>query len=188
MQRDLLPLIEGTTVGTKYGPVKTDHVLFIASGAFHVAKPSDLLPELQGRLPIRVELRALTRDDFRRILTEPKACLITQYIALMKTEGVDLEFTADAIEAIADIAVEVNTNVENIGARRLSTVMERILDEISFDAGDRQARRFVIDAAYVREAYRRPGQERRSVEIYSVGATRPNPTAQGAAYSFRKRT
>src|SRR6478735_8843271 len=120
VQRDLLPLIEGTTVGTKYGPVKTDHILFIASGAFHIAKPSDLLPELQGRLPIRVELRALVRDDFRRILTEPKACLIRQYIALMKTEGVDLEFTPDAIDAIADITVEVNTNVENIGARRLS--------------------------------------------------------------------
>jgi len=111
VQRDLLPLIEGTTVGTKYGPVKTDHVLFIASGAFHTAKPSDLLPELQGRLPIRVELRALTREDFRRILTEPKACLIKQYVALMQTEGVDLDFTPDSIEAIADIAVEVNTNV-----------------------------------------------------------------------------
>ena len=150
VQRDLLPLIEGTTVGTKYGPVKTDHVLFIASGAFHTAKPSDLLPELQGRLPIRVELRALTRDDFRRILTEPKACLIKQYIALMKTEGVDLEFTPDSIEAIADIAVEVNTNVENIGARRLSTVMERILDDISFDAADKHGEKIVVDAAYVR--------------------------------------
>ena len=149
VQRDLLPLIEGTTVGTKYGPVKTDHILFIASGAFHIAKPSDLLPELQGRLPIRVELRALTRDDFRRILTEPKACLIKQYVALMQTEGVELEFTPDSIEAIADIAVEVNTNVENIGARRLMTVMERILDNISFDAGDRAGERVVIDAAYV---------------------------------------
>jgi ATP-dependent HslUV protease ATP-binding subunit HslU len=150
VQRDLLPLIEGTTVGTKYGPVKTDHVLFIASGAFHTAKPSDLLPELQGRLPIRVELRALVRDDFRRILTEPKACLIRQYIALMKTEGVDLEFTPDAIDAIADIAVEVNTNVENIGARRLSTVMERILDDISFDAADKQGEKIVVDGAFVR--------------------------------------
>ena len=149
VQRDLLPLIEGTTVGTKYGPVKTDHILFIASGAFHIAKPSDLLPELQGRLPIRVELRALTRDDFRRILTEPKACLIKQYVALMQTEGVELEFTPDSIEAIADIAVEVNTNVENIGARRLMTVMERILDNISFDAGDRSGEKVVIDAAYV---------------------------------------
>ena len=151
VQRDLLPLIEGTTVGTKYGPVKTDHILFIASGAFHLAKPSDLLPELQGRLPIRVELRALTRDDFRRILTEPKACLIRQYIALMKTEGVDLEFTDDAIEAIADIAVEVNTNVENIGARRLCTVMERILDEISFEAADKSGEKFLIDGAHVRD-------------------------------------
>src|SRR6478735_3018559 len=151
VQRDLLPLIEGTTVGTKYGPVKTDHVLFIASGAFHTAKPSDLLPELQGRLPIRVELRALVRDDFRRIPTEPKACLIRQYIALMKTEGVDLEFTPDAIDAIADITVEVNTNVENIGARRLSTVMERILDDISFDASDKQGEKFVIDGAHVRD-------------------------------------
>ena len=151
VQRDLLPLIEGTTVGTKYGPVKTDHILFIASGAFHIAKPSDLLPELQGRLPIRVELRALTREDFRRILTEPKACLINQYVALMKTEGVVLEFTEDAIDAIADIAVEVNTSVENIGARRLMTVMERILDDISFGASDKSGEQITIDAAYVRE-------------------------------------
>jgi ATP-dependent HslUV protease ATP-binding subunit HslU len=151
VQRDLLPLIEGTTVGTKYGPVKTDHVLFIASGAFHAAKPSDLLPELQGRLPIRVELRALTGEDFRRILTEPKACLIKQYIALMQTEGLTLQFTDDAIDAIADIAVEVNTNVENIGARRLSTVMERILDDISFDAADKAGETIVIDGAFVRE-------------------------------------
>jgi len=151
VQRDLLPLIEGTTVGTKYGPVKTDHILFIASGAFHIAKPSDLLPELQGRLPIRVELRALTREDFRRILTEPKACLINQYVALMKTEGLTLEFTKDSIEAIADIAVEVNTSVENIGARRLMTVMERILDEISFEAGDKHGETVTIDADYVRE-------------------------------------
>ena len=151
VQRDLLPLIEGTTVGTKYGPVKTDHILFIASGAFHIAKPSDLLPELQGRLPIRVELRALTGEDFRRILTEPKACLINQYVALMETEGLTLDFTEDAIHAIADIAVEVNTSVENIGARRLMTVMERILDEISFEAADRQDEAVTIDAAYVRE-------------------------------------
>ncbi len=151
VQRDLLPLIEGTTVGTKYGPVKTDHILFIASGAFHIAKPSDLLPELQGRLPIRVELRALTREDFRRILTEPKACLIKQYVALMQTEGLELEFTPDSIEAIADIAVEVNTNVENIGARRLMTVMERILDDISFDAADKAGEKIVIDGAFVRE-------------------------------------
>jgi ATP-dependent HslUV protease ATP-binding subunit HslU len=151
VQRDLLPLIEGTTVATKHGPVKSDHILFIASGAFHFSKPSDLLPELQGRLPIRVELRALTRDDFRRILTEPQACLIKQYVALMKTEGVDLEFADDAIEAIADIAVEVNTNVENIGARRLFTVMERILDEISFDAADKAGETVAIDATYVRD-------------------------------------
>jgi len=151
VQRDLLPLIEGTTVGTKYGPVKTDHILFIASGAFHIAKPSDLLPELQGRLPIRVELRALTREDFRRILTEPKACLINQYVALMKTEGVELVFTDDAIDAIADIAVEVNTSVENIGARRLMTVMERILDEISFNAGDMFGQTVEINAEHVRK-------------------------------------
>jgi ATP-dependent HslUV protease ATP-binding subunit HslU len=151
VQRDLLPLIEGTTVSTKHGAVKTDHVLFIASGAFHVSKPSDLLPELQGRLPIRVELRPLTRDDFRRILTEPEASLIKQTVALMGTEGVTLEFTADAIDAIADIAVEVNSNVENIGARRLQTVMERVLDEISFSAPDRSGETVKIDAAYVRE-------------------------------------
>ncbi|XSG81770.1 MAG: ATP-dependent protease ATPase subunit HslU [Methyloligella sp. ZOD6] len=151
VQRDLLPLIEGTTVGTKYGPVKTDHILFIASGAFHVAKPSDLLPELQGRLPIRVELRALTREDFRRILTETKASLVKQYVALMATEGLELQFSDDAIDAIADIAVEVNTNVENIGARRLSTVMERILDEVSFTASDQGNQTLVVDADYVRE-------------------------------------
>jgi ATP-dependent HslUV protease ATP-binding subunit HslU len=129
--------------------VKTDHILFIASGAFHVSKPSDLLPELQGRLPIRVELKPLTRDDFRRILTEPEASLIKQTVALMGTEGVTLEFTADAIDAIADIAVEVNSNVENIGARRLQTVMERVLDEISFDASDRGGQSVTIDAEYV---------------------------------------
>src|SRR5213083_2279930 len=151
VQRDLLPLIEGTTVSTKHGAVKTDHILFIASGAFHLSKPSDLLPELQGRLPIRVELQALTRDDLRRILTEPEASLITQYVALMATEGVTLEFTPDAIDAIADIAVEVNSNVENIGARRLQTVMERVLDEISFAAPDRSGETVRIDAAYVRE-------------------------------------
>jgi len=149
VQRDLLPLIEGTTVSTKHGSVKTDHILFIASGAFHIAKPSDLLPELQGRLPIRVELQALTRDDFRRILTEPEASLIKQYVALMQTEGVKLEFTADAIDAIADVAVSVNSTVENIGARRLQTVMERVLDEISFAAPDRNGDTIHIDAAYV---------------------------------------
>ena len=149
VQRDLLPLIEGTTVSTKHGSVKTDHILFIASGAFHVSKPSDLLPELQGRLPIRVELKALTREDFRRILTDTEASLIKQYIALMATEGVTLNFTEDAIDAIADIAVSVNSSVENIGARRLQTVMERVLDEISFTATDRSGEVLTIDAAYV---------------------------------------
>ena len=149
VQRDLLPLIEGTTVSTKYGPVKTDHVLFIASGAFHVAKPSDLLPELQGRLPIRVELSALSREDMRRILTEPEASLIKQYVALMATEGLTLSFTTDAIDALADAAVLVNSTVENIGARRLQTVMERVLDEISFEASDRNGEAISIDAAYV---------------------------------------
>jgi len=149
VQRDLLPLIEGTTVNTKHGPVKTDHILFIASGAFHISKPSDLLPELQGRLPIRVELKALTRDDLRRILTEPEASLIKQYIALMGTEGVTLEFSEDAIDAIADIAVAVNASVENIGARRLQTVMERVLDEVSFAAPDRSGETVKINAAYV---------------------------------------
>jgi ATP-dependent HslUV protease ATP-binding subunit HslU len=149
VQRDLLPLIEGTTVATKYGPVKTDHILFIASGAFHVAKPSDLLPELQGRLPIRVELKPLTQDDFRRILTETEASLIKQYRALMGTEGLMLDFTEDAIESVARIAVEVNSSVENIGARRLQTVMERILDEISFTATDRAGETITVDAAYV---------------------------------------
>ncbi len=149
VQRDLLPLVEGTTVATKYGPVKTDHILFIASGAFHVSKPSDLLPELQGRLPIRVELRPLTEEDFRRILTETEASLIKQYKALMATEGVTLDFTDDAINAIARIAVEVNSSVENIGARRLQTVMERILDEISFNATDHSGETFTIDAAYI---------------------------------------
>jgi ATP-dependent HslUV protease ATP-binding subunit HslU len=150
VQRDLLPLIEGTTVATKYGPVKTDHVLFIASGAFHLARPSDLLPELQGRLPIRVELRPLTGEDFRRILTEPLASLIKQVIALMATEGLTLSFTDDGVDAIADIAVQVNSSVENIGARRLHTVLERVLDEISFDASDRGGSTVVVDDAYVR--------------------------------------
>jgi ATP-dependent HslUV protease ATP-binding subunit HslU len=151
VQRDLLPLIEGTTVATKHGPVKTDYILFIASGAFHVAKPSDLLPELQGRLPIRVELKALSRNDFVRILTEPEANLVMQYVALMKTEGVDLAFDPDAIEAIADIAVQVNDSVENIGARRLHTVLERVLDEISFSASEKPGESFRITGAYVRE-------------------------------------
>ena len=150
VQRDLLPLIEGTIVATKHGPIKTDHILFIASGAFHVAKPSDLLPELQGRLPIRVELKALTREDFRRILTEPEASLVTQYKALMQTEGVTLEFGDDAVEAIAGIAADVNSSVENIGARRLQTVMERLLDDVSFTAPDRNGETVQIDADYVR--------------------------------------
>ncbi len=151
VQRDLLPLIEGTTVSTKHGSVKTDHILFIASGAFHIAKPSDLLPELQGRLPIRVELSALTRDDMRRILTEPEASLIKQYIALMQTEGVTLDITDDAIDALADVAVAVNSTVENIGARRLQTVMERVLDEISFAAPDRHGETIRVDADYVQK-------------------------------------
>ena len=151
VQRDLLPLIEGTIVPTKHGNVKTDHILFITSGAFHVAKPSDLLPELQGRLPIRVELKPLTRDDFRRILTEPEASLIKQYIALMATEGVTLEFSEDAIDAVADMAVAVNSSVENIGARRLQTVMERVLDDVSFAAPDRSGETVKIDAGYVQK-------------------------------------
>jgi ATP-dependent HslUV protease ATP-binding subunit HslU len=151
VQRDLLPLIEGTTVSTKHGAVKTDHILFIASGAFHIAKPSDLLPELQGRLPIRVELEALTRDDMRRILTEPESSLIKQYVALMQTEGVTLDITDGAIGALADVAVAVNSSVENIGARRLQTVMERVLDEISFAAPDRHGETIRIDADYVQK-------------------------------------
>ena len=151
VQRDLLPLIEGATVTTKYGPMKTDHVLFIASGAFHVSKPSDLLPELQGRLPIRVELQALTRDDFRAILTEPEASLITQYVALLKTEGFELSFDDTAIDAIADFAAEVNASVENIGARRLQTILERVCEEISYTASDRSGETLAIDADYVRE-------------------------------------
>ena len=151
VQRDLLPLVEGTTVATKHGPVKTDHILFIASGAFHVAKPSDLLPELQGRLPIRVELRALEKDDFIRILTETEASLIKQYVALMGTEDLTIEFTDDAIDALADVAVELNSTVENIGARRLQTVMERVLDEISFEASDKAGDTIQIDAKYVKK-------------------------------------
>lgn len=149
VQRDLLPLIEGATVATKYGPVKTDHILFIASGAFHLSKPSDLLPELQGRLPIRVELDALSRDDLRRILVEPEASLIKQYCALLATENVTLEFTDDAADALADAAAAVNGGVENIGARRLATIMETVLDEISFTAADRFDETVTIDAAYV---------------------------------------
>ena len=149
VQRDLLPLIEGTTVNTKYGPIKTDHILFIASGAFQLAKPSDLLPELQGRLPIRVELEALTSDDFERILKEPDYSLIKQYVALLKTENVDLEFSNDGIETIAKIASEVNATVENIGARRLHTIIEKILDEISFTATDRSGEKIIINKEYI---------------------------------------
>src|SRR6185312_3661202 len=149
VQRDLLPLLEGTTVATKHGPVKTDHILFIASGAFHLAKPSDLLPELQGRLPIRVELKPLTWDDFKRILTEPEASLIKQYVALMATEGVTLTFTDDAVDALAEIAAQVNSTVENIGARRLHTVMERVLDEVSFTATDRGGETVRVNADFV---------------------------------------
>lgn len=151
VQRDLLPLIEGTTVTTKHGVIKTDHILFIASGAFHVSKPSDLLPELQGRLPIRVELNALTKDDMKRILVEPQSSLTKQYIGLMGTEGVNLEFTEDGVDAIATTAVEVNTRVENIGARRLHTVLERVLDEVSFTATDRDGETVTIDAKYVKD-------------------------------------
>jgi ATP-dependent HslUV protease ATP-binding subunit HslU len=149
VQRDLLPLIEGTTVSTKYGPMKTDHILFIASGAFHVAKPSDLLPELQGRLPIRVELKGLTEEDFVAILSDTKASLPAQYKALIATEGVQIDFTADGIRAVARIAAEVNGQIENIGARRLQTVMEKLLEEVSFDAENRSGQTLVIDAAYV---------------------------------------
>ncbi len=149
VQRDLLPLIEGTSVATKHGTVKTDHILFIASGAFHVSKPSDLLPELQGRLPIRVELSPLTEDDFRRILTETEASIVKQYVALMRTEGVDLAFAPDAIDELASVAVQVNSSVENIGARRLQTVMERVLDEVSFTAPDRSGETVTIDRAFV---------------------------------------
>jgi ATP-dependent HslUV protease ATP-binding subunit HslU len=151
VQRDLLPLIEGTTVNTKYGLVKTDHVLFIASGAFHQAKPSDLLPELQGRLPIRVELQPLSRDDLRRILVEPEHSLVKQYAALMSTENVTLSFTEDAVDALSDLAADINDRIENIGARRLHTVLERLLEDISFTATDRAGETIAVDAAYVKE-------------------------------------
>jgi ATP-dependent HslUV protease ATP-binding subunit HslU len=149
VQRDILPIVEGTTVSTKYGMVRTDHILFIAAGAFHVSKPSDLIPELQGRFPIRVELEALGRDDFVRILTEPRAALIKQYKALLETESVTLDFTDDAIVRIAELATTVNERTENIGARRLHTVMERLLDEVSFEGAELGGRTIRIDAAYV---------------------------------------
>ena len=149
VQRDLLPLIEGTSVNTKYGPVKTDHILFIASGAFQLAKPSDLLPELQGRLPIRVELNALTEEDFKRILKEPDNSLIKQYKALLKTEDVDLEFSDDGIDMLAKLSTEINSTVENIGARRLHTIIEKVLDEVSFTASDKAGQKVKIDRDYV---------------------------------------
>ena len=151
VQRDLLPIVEGATVNTKYGPVKTDHILFIAAGAFHVAKPTDLIPELQGRFPIRVELEPLTRGDLVRILTEPRNALVKQYQALMETEGISLDFTREGIDAIAAIAVEVNDRTENIGARRLFTIVERLLEEVSFEAQELQEKKVVIDAPYVNE-------------------------------------
>ncbi len=151
VQRDLLPLIEGTTVSTKYGPIKTDHVLFITSGAFHVSKPSDLLPELQGRLPIRVELKALSKDDFIRILTEPEANLILQSVEMLKTEGVTLDFKKDAIQAIAELAAKINEEIENIGARRLHTILEKLLEEVSFTGPDLAGETFTITKKYVEE-------------------------------------
>jgi ATP-dependent HslUV protease ATP-binding subunit HslU len=151
VQRDLLPIVEGTTVNTKYGPVRTDHVLFIAAGAFHRAKPSDLMPELQGRFPIRVELQDLSRDDFARILREPRASLIVQYQALLATEGLVVEFAPDAIDAMADLAHQVNRTTQNIGARRLHTILERVVEDLSFEALDRPEKHVKIDAAYVRE-------------------------------------
>jgi ATP-dependent HslUV protease ATP-binding subunit HslU len=151
VQRDLLPLIEGTTVSTKHGPVKTDHILFIASGAFHLAKPSDLLPELQGRLPIRVELAPLSRDDLRRILIEPEHSLLKQYEQLLGTEGVTLQFADDAVDALAELAADINDRIENIGARRLATVLEKLLEEVSFSASDRHGETITVDAAYVQE-------------------------------------
>jgi ATP-dependent HslUV protease ATP-binding subunit HslU len=151
VQRDLLPLIEGTTVSTKYGPVRTDHILFIASGAFHLAKPADLLPELQGRLPIRVELQPLSRADLRQILTAPEHSLLKQYVALMHTEGVELEFTDDAVDALAELAADINERVENIGARRLATVLEKLLEDISFTAPERQGEKMSVSAAMVNE-------------------------------------
>ena len=154
VQRDLLPIVEGSTVHTKYGPVRTDHILFIAAGAFHVAKPSDLIPELQGRFPIRVELEPLNKKDFVRILTEPRSALVRQYQALLETEGIALDFTADGLEEIAGTAVHVNDQTENIGARRLFTIMERLLEEVSFEASELKEKKVRIDAAYVKDRLR----------------------------------
>src|SRR4029434_7828128 len=150
-QRDLLPVVEGTTVNTRYGPVRTDHILFIAAGAFHASKPSDLMPELQGRFPIRVELTDLKREDFLRILTEPKHALTKQYAELLKTEGVELEFTKDGIEAVADIAFEVNRTHQNIGARRLHTILEKVVEEVSYEGPDLPRKRILIDGSFVRD-------------------------------------
>ena len=200
VQRDLLPLIEGTTVATKHGTIKTDHILFVASGAFHIARPSDLLPELQGRLPIRVELNSLTEDDFKRILTDTEASLIKQYVALMRTEGVELEFSDDSVAAIARIAAKVNGSVENIGARRLQTVMERVLDEVSFTAADRNGEVIRIDARFRRGSRRRPRRQRGFEPVYLVTAAdgvgkrrncglrnRPRPEGGGATVLSRER-
>ena len=168
VQRDLLPIVEGSSVTTKYGVVRTDHVLFIAAGAFHIAKPSDLIPELQGRFPIRVELEPLTREDFVRILTEPENALIRQYVELLRTEQVTLRFLPEAVEAIAETAMQVNTSTENIGARRLYTIMERLLDEISFGAPDMPGKELVIDAEYVRAQTERDHAQPGSLPVHPV--------------------
>ena len=173
VQRDLLPLIEGSTVSTKYGMVKTDHILFIASGAFHLAKPSDLIPELQGRLPIRVELTALTAEDFERILTEPDASLCEQYKALIATEGVEIEFKPDAIRSISELAFDVNESTENIGARRLHTLMEKLLEDVSYNASEMSGQSVCVDAEYVKKHPGRTGNRRRSVPVYSLSYNRP---------------
>ena len=186
VQRDLLPLIEGTTVSTKYGPVKTDHVLFIASGAFHLAKPSDLLPELQGRLPIRVELAPLSRDDLRRILTEPEHSLVKQYAALMATEQVTLTFTDDAVEALAELAADINDRVENIGARRLHTVLERLLEEISFTATDKAGETIIGRCGLCERARGAAGAEGRSEPVHSVAAAACDPSFPPPLSSPRK--
>ena len=191
VQRDILPIVEGTTVNTKYGMVRTDHILFIAAGAFHVSKPSDLIPELQGRFPIRVELEALGKEEFVRILTEPKNALVKQYIALMDTEGITLTFTDDAIQRIAEFATQVNERTENIGARRLHTVMEKLLDEISFEGPDLPDKQVIIDDAYVDPHAGRHREERRSVPIHSVshadaapGQVRPRRTCRASLIAF----
>ena len=168
MQRDILPIVEGTTVNTRYGMVRTDHILFVAAGAFHVSKPSDLIPELQGRFPIRVELQSLTMEDFIRILTEPKSSLVKQYTALLETEGVKLEFTREALEEVARFAFRVNEGTENIGARRLHTIMERVLDEISFDAPEKKGQQITIDADYVRQDAGRHREGSGSVALHPV--------------------